>query len=106
MVRIHHSIRSNLGRKNNGQLSYCSICNVHVTKMRHNEKSKKQIMNSRQYVSGIHRSLYLLEAQETCTPVTNTNILRLESTTTEKFPANQCENSGEHMSVDVVHQQN
>ena len=106
MVRIHHSMRSNVGRKNSGLLSYYSICNVHVTKIRCHEKSKKHIMNYRQNVLGIHRSLHLSEVQEICTRITDTDLSRLERTTTERFDADQCESSGEQMPVNVVHQCN
>ena len=47
----NQSIRSNFGRKNNGQLSYCSICNVHITKITCHEQSKRHIMMSRQHAS-------------------------------------------------------
>ena len=77
----NQSIRSNFGRKNNGQLSYCSICNVHITKITRHEQSKRHIMMSRQHASNSERSFLLSQNDERCTPVNDLHISRLEQTT-------------------------
>ena len=80
----NQSIRSNFGRKNNGQLSYCSICNVHITKITRHEQSKRHIMMSRQHASNSERSCLLSQNDERCTTVNDLHISRLEQTTIDE----------------------
>ena len=104
MVRKKSS-RKNLGRKNNGQSSFCKFCNVSVAKIHRHEQSRKHINAIQKHPQNDNLSPNSFNLGEVCVRATNFQAFEPENIHTEKSPKYQSSNA-ETMSIERLSESN